>query len=143
MTKRKSYRQIFSTFSLILLLFIFQTNIYGYVWCFCDQENTKLEQLSFDCSSRSCSSHDQKTEEHQSHHFSQEDHAGPCLDLLTSGNYTTARQRHDFFTQHVLTLPVTPIVADEESAEHSFPAYAAEPRISQQILHHRTIVLRH
>ncbi|WP_321531715.1 hypothetical protein [uncultured Desulfuromonas sp.] len=145
MTVRKSYKHIFSTLCLILMLFICQTNIYGFVWCFCDQDNVKLEQLHFDCNQQCASEQNNQADDHQSHHIAQKDHTGPCLDLLTSGSYTS-RQRHDLFNQPItpLILPTTPVVSMVgETAGRPQLTRLVEPRVSQHILHHRTIVLRH
>jgi len=143
---RKGYKHIFSTISLLLMLFVCQANIYGFVWCFCDQDATKLEQLHFDCNQSCPSEHEAPEDDHPSHHISRADHTGPCLDLSTSGSYTTARQRDDFFKQQIAlsACPVEPVFSDgTETVNHSLPNHIVTPRISQQILHHRTIVLRH
>ncbi|PLX91600.1 MAG: hypothetical protein C0620_10660 [Desulfuromonas sp.] len=141
LTQKKS--KFFSAFSLILMLFICQSNVYGFVWCFCDQETTKLEQRHLGCNQLSHSA-EKECSDHSSH-FSCEDHTGPCLDLLPSANYTTARQRQDLFKHQVvsLLLPCQQILTTcSAPLNPPQPFFVAQPRVSQQIVHHRTIVLR-
>ncbi len=116
-----------------------QTSGYSYVWCFGIDGHTVLEQA-----------HDSCCDEHKSQHdvLSSEvsvDHCGPCLDLLPSSSYASNRSRDVLMSLD--TLVMVPVVDDPFLRLTSMPLQPQRvvadfvPRISDQILHHRTIVL--
>lgn len=144
MTKNTRFRHLVSIFSFILILLVGQTSGYSYVWCFGTDGHTELEQAH-----SSCCGHD---EEHHSDHSSHQghseistDHCGPCLDLLPSNSYASQRLRDDLlsFESISLALPVTQPFLRVASLPPQQQNLVADvvPRIRDQILHHRTIVL--
>lgn len=139
MIKNTRFRHLVSIFSFILILLVGQTSSAGYVWCFGIDGHTVLEPVHDSC----CG--EQKAQLDMLGSEVSVDHCGSCLDLLLSSRYASQRLRDDLLSfesvvvvspvpepfLRVATLPLQPqsIVAD------------VVPRIRDQILHHRTIVL--
>ncbi|MBW2187771.1 MAG: hypothetical protein JRG71_15730 [Deltaproteobacteria bacterium] len=139
MTKITRFRHLVSIFSFILILLVGQTSGYSYVWCFGVDGHTVIEPA-----------HDSACDEHKSEHdvLSSEftvDHCGPCLDLLPSSSYASNRLRD--VSMSLDTLVLAPSVDESFLRVASLPLQPQSvgadfvPRIRDQILHHRTIVL--
>lgn len=139
MIKNTRFRHLVSIFSFILILLVGQTSGASYVWCFGIDGHTVLEQA-----------HDSCCEEHKSEHdvLSSEvsvDHCGPCLDLLPSSSYASNRLRDVLMSLDALVM--APSVDESFFRLTSLPLQPQSviadfvPRIRDQILHHRTIVM--
>lgn len=144
MTTNTRLRHIVSIFSLILMLLVAQTSGSSYVWCFGDNGHTALEQPHSNCCQAETSHHTVLTEGHDASLISG-DHCGPCLDLLPNSSYASNRTRDDLLSIHSVAM-VPPVdfahlllVAQPLHPRNTFPEI--QPRISDQILQHRTIVL--
>jgi hypothetical protein len=142
MTKNIRPSHIISIFSLILMLLIGQSSGYNYVWCFGLNGHTALEQAHGSCGGEEQVLHEALHSESSELAL---DHCGSCLDLSLSNSYASSRLRDDHlsFSPVFFVAPVTlPLVAAEaEFAQPRFTLSDVVPRISSQILHHRTVVL--
>ena len=142
MIKNTRPSHIISIFSLILMLLVGQSSGYNYVWCFGLNGHTALEQAHGSCGGEEQVLHEAL---HLGSGQSSLDHCGSCLDLNLSNSYASSRLRDDhlsfspvFFVPPVTLLLVT---VETEFAQPRFTLSDVVPRISAQILHHRTVVL--
>lgn len=139
MTKMTRFRHLVSIFSFILILLVGQTSGASYVWCFGVNGQTVLEPAHDSCSDEHRSQHDVLN-----HEVSLE-HCGSCLDVLPNSSYASQRLRDDLlsFESIVLASPSTELflrMAFLPAQSQNVVAVVA-PRIREQILHHRTIVM--
>jgi len=144
MTRNARIRYLVSIFSLILILLVGQTSGASYVWCFGINGHTVLEQAHDSCCDEHKSQHDVLTPHPDGSEFSV-DHCGPCLDLLPSSSYASQRLRDNLlsFESVVFAIPVTETYLRAASLPLQPQSIVADvaPRIRDQILHHRTIVM--
>jgi len=109
------------------------------VWCFGADGHTVLEPAHDSCCDEHKSQHDVLNTE-----FSLE-HCGSCLDVLPNSSYASQRLRDDLlsFESFTLVLPTTELFLRVASLPVQRPSIVADvvPRIREQILHHRTIVM--
>ena len=129
---------------LLVFLFTGQSGVQGYVWCLGEDGHTALEYVE----NNSCASaptEDCHADEALAHDdLAQEDHCGPCLDIAASLEATSSRHKLDKFVDVPVGLPVTfQTLSDPLLAKVLTNDLLAQPppRISQTLLHHRTVVL--
>ncbi len=144
MIKNTRFTHLVSIFSFILILLVGQTSGYSYVWCFGIDGHTVLEQAHDSACGEHKSKHDVLTLHPDSSEYSV-DHCGPCLDLLPSSSYASNRLRDVLMSLDTLVL--APSLDEHFLRVASLPLQPQSvvadfvPRIRDQILHHRTIVM--
>lgn len=126
------------------MLLVAQTSGYSYVWCFGSNGHTALEQAHGSICAEEAAHHEGATEHHSGSEIGT-DHCGPCLDLLPSSHYASNRLRDDLLSFH--SLAIAEPVAEPFLRLASVPLQPQiilgeiAPRIREQIVHHRTIVM--
>jgi len=144
MTQNSRLGHLLSIFSLIAILLVAQTSGYNYVWCFGTDGHTAVEQAHSSCCEHDTEHHAEVSSHHEHSEISN-DHCGPCLDLLPSSHYASNRLRDDLLSFHSLTI--APPVVEPFLRVASLPLQPqiviadVAPRIRDQIVHHRTIVM--
>lgn len=144
MVKNARLRHSVSIFSLILMLLVTQTSGHNYVWCFGSTGHTVIEQAHSPCCDETVSHHGGTAEHHSGKELST-DHCGSCLDLSPSNHYASNRLRGHLLSFHSLSV-VQPII--EPTLYVAYLPLQPQgistdeaPRIREQIVHHRTIVM--
>jgi hypothetical protein len=127
-----------------LILLLGQISGASYVWCFGANGHTVLEQAHGLCCAEDKSQHDVLTLPVDGSEVAVE-HSGPCLDLLPSGSYASQRLRDTLlsFESIAFTLPIVATFMRVASLPLQPQSIVADvvPRIREQIIYHRTIVL--
>lgn len=127
-----------------MVLLVSQTSGYSYVWCFGSNGHTVIEQAHSSCCDGTVAHHGESAEHHSDKELST-DHCGSCLDLSPSNHYASSRLRDHLLSFHSLTVVQTIIEPFLRVA--SLPLQPqiicadTVPRIRDQIVHHRTIVM--